>query len=145
MELLSNNVKFTRVLAYQADGQGDPTLTNVDMSGWDGVLFICELGTITGSGTVTLAIGQAATDTTVDALSGASAAASGSADSDLNLIVEVFRPTDRYVGGTLTCAVANSIIGGVTAIQYRGIKAPVTQPTASMAAALVSLVSPAEA
>lgn len=145
MSLLNEDVKFNVALAGLADGQAASTLTNIDMAGWDGCLFLVMLGTITGSGTATLAIGQAATDTTVDALTGASAVATGSADSDLFLIVDIYQPTDRYLGGTLTTATANSVIGGVVAIQYRGRSKPVTQAAAAMAADAVSLVSPAEA
>jgi len=144
MNLLNEGIKLTRVLAYQADGQGDPDSSRVDMSGFDGVMFICELGTIDGGGTVTMVAKQAATDIVGDALSGASVAAADDDDNKL-LAIDIFRPTDRYLGVSLTRAVANSVIGGVTALQYHARTKPTTHTSASMAAAAVALVSPAEA
>lgn len=142
MNLLNEGIKITLVSPAAADGSTDPVLTNVDMAGYDGVLFLCTVGTITGSGTVTMAIGQAATDTTVDALSGASVVATASTESDKIIAVDIFRPLDRYVGGTVTRAVANAILGGVIAIQYKAANRPVTQ--SGLADTLVALVSPAE-
>ena len=142
MNLLNEDIKITLVSPAAADGQDDPTFTNVDMAGYDGVLFLCTVGTITGSGTVTMAIGQAATDTTVDALSGASVAAATSTESDMIIGVDIFRPLDRYVGGGIVRAVANSVLGGVIAIQYKAKNRPVTQ--SGLADTLVALVSPAE-
>lgn len=144
MNLLNEEIKITRVVDYQADGQGDPDSDRVDMAGFDGVMFICEIGTITGSGTVTMVAKQAATDAVGDALSGASVEASGSADSDKNLVIDIFRPGDRYLGVSLTRATANSIIGGVTAMQYHARNKPTTHDSSSMAADAVGLVSPAE-
>lgn len=144
MELLNEGTKWTLVQAALADGQTDPDSTRVDMRGWDGVCFVCILGAITATGTVTMVAKQAATDIVGDALSGASVAAADD-DDDKLLIIDIFRPKDRYLGVTLTRATANSVIGGVLAIQYRGKSLPTTQATGTMAATVVSLVSPAEA
>ncbi len=147
MNLFTEECKVSLVQAALADGQTDVDSSRVNMGadgGYDGVCFICILGTITGAGTVTMAAKQAATDIVGDALSGASAEASGNADSDKLLIVDIFRPTDPYLGVTLTRATANSVVGGVLAIQYRGRVCPVTQAAAMLAADLVKVVSPAE-
>ncbi len=144
MNLLNEEIKLTNVLGYQADGQADPDSARVDMQGFDGVMFICSLGTITATGTVTMVAKQAATDIVGDALSGASVAAAAD-DDDKLLVIDIFRPTDRYLGVSLTLAVANSIIGGVMAIQYSARTKPTTHDSASMAAAAVELVTPAEA
>jgi len=144
MQHLSDDVKLTVVQAGLADGQSDPDSDRVDMAGYDGVMFVCQVGTITGSGTVTMAAKQAATDAVGDALSGASVVATAAADSDKLLVIDIFRPTDRYVGVTLTRATANSVIGGVVAIQYRAKAKPTTHDSDSMAADAVTLVSPAE-
>ncbi len=146
MELLSEQFKLTQIQAGLADGQSDPNSSRVDMAGYDGVLFLCGIGTITGSGTVLMTAKQAATDIAGDALSGATAQADTSTDGDKVLMIDIFRPKDRYLGVTLTRAVANSVIGGVWALQYRSQdKRPLTQDSSSLAASLVKLVSPAEA
>lgn len=144
MNHLLENCKVTVVQAPLADGQSDPDSARVDMSGWDGVVFLCTMGAITGAGTCTMVAKQATTDIVGAALSGASVVASTSADSDMVIGIDIYRPTKRYLGVSLTRETAGSVVGGVLAIQYRGRSAPVTQPTASWAAPLVTLVTPAE-
>ena len=144
MELLTDGTKITLVQAALADGQSDPDSNRVDMAGFDGVTFVCILGTITATGTVSMQVKQAATDIAGDALTGMVAAATD-ADSDMVLVVDVMKPTDRYLGVTLTRATANSVIGGVIALQYQAKHKPTTHTAATLAAAVVQGVTPAEA
>ncbi len=141
--MLNEEIKMTLVQAGLADGQTDPVSSRVDMTGYDGVMFVCLLGTITATGTVTMVVKQAATDIEGDALSGASVAADAT-DSDKLLAIDIMRPTDRYLGVVLTRATANSIIGGVLAIQYKARDKAIAQVAGTMAATLVALVTPAE-
>ena len=142
---LSDDVKITRVIDALADGQGTTTSSNVDMAGYDGVVFVCLIGDVTATGTVTMTATQAATDTTGDALSGMSAAAD-SDDDDLLLAIDIQKPADRYLGVSLVRAVANSVVGGVIALQYKARSLPVTQPTtAGFAATVVQGATPDEA
>jgi len=141
---LSDEVKMSIVQAALADGQTDPDSSSVDMKGFDGVMFVGIVGTITGSGTVTMAAEQSSDDVTFNALSGASAQASAAADSDLLLAVDVFKPADRYVRTALTRATANSVWGGTIAIQYKARSKPVAQAAAQFAATLVQVTTPAE-
>ena len=117
-ELLSEDVKITRVLANVADGQTDSNTSSVDMTGFDGVLFLITIGTITGSGTSTWTVEQSSDDSTFNAVSGAEVDATGSAESDTVLILDVKRPLDRYVHVAYVRATANSEIDGVVALQY---------------------------
>jgi len=65
--------------------------------------------------------------------------------SDKFLVLDVYRPLDRYVRTTLTRAVANSIYGGTIAIQYGAHKRPTVHDAATLAAAAVLVISPSEA
>lgn len=144
---LIDDIKVSLVQAALADGSTDPTSTNVDMAadgGYDGVMFVGICGTITGSGTVTLAATQATTDTTGTALSGMTATATSSTKSDKLLIIDVYRPTKRYIGTTLTRATANSVYGGTLAIQYRSKSRAIAQATAMLAASVVKGETPSE-
>ena len=147
-EYLTNASKLTLVVAGQADGQGDPAGTGLNMAGFDGVLFVLIAGTITGSGTITMAAEQSSDDAATDdytALTGASAQAVGSADSDLLLVVDVIKPSKQYVRVQITRAVANSVIGGVLAIQYMADEKAAATASAQLAAAIVQVAAPAEA
>ena len=141
---LSKNVKVTLVQAPLADGQTDPDSSSVDMQGFEGVLFIGIVGTVTGSGTASLKASQSSDNSSFNDLSGvvATGAAGGS---DKFILLDVYRPLDRYVRTTLTRAVANSIYGGTIAIQYGAHKKPTIHDAATLAAAAILGISPAEA
>jgi len=139
---LTDDIKITIVQAPLADGQTDPNSTSVDMTGFDGVMFIGTLGTVTATGTVTLAAESSSDNAAADpfaAMSGATASATA-ADSDLLLIVDIQNPLERYVRTALTRAVANTVYGGTIAIQYTAHNKPCVTATANLAAAIVQVI-----
>ena len=80
------------------------------------------------------------------ALSGAVATATSAANDVLNntlLVVDVFRPLERYVQAAITSLTANIAFGTAIAIQYRGMKGPVTQ--AATIQDIAQVAGPAEA
>lgn len=141
---LSKNVKITLVQAPLADGQTDPDSAAVDMEGFEGVMFIGIVGTVTGAGTAALKASQSSDNVNFNDLSGvvANGAAGGS---DKFLVLDVYRPLDRYVRTTLTRAVANSVYGGTIALQYGAHKRPTVHDAATIAAAAILGISPSEA
>jgi len=140
---LSKNVKVTLVQAPLADGQTDPDSSAVDMQGFEGVMFVGIVGTVTGSGTASLKAAQSSDNSSFSDLSGV--VATGSAGgSDKFFVLDVYRPLDRYVRTTLTRAVANSIYGGTIAIQYGAHKRPTVHDAATLAAAAILGISPSE-
>ncbi len=143
MFMLSEEVKLTLVQAALVTGLTDPDSSRVDMAGYDGVMFIGILGAITATGTVTMVAKQADTDIVGAALSGATVAAD-SADDDKLFVIDIAKPTKRFLGTTLTRDVANSAYGGTIAVQYTARSKPTAQDAAQMAASLVRLVSPDE-
>lgn len=148
LNFLKNN-KIQEVLAPVAAASNiDSNSDRLDMQNYDGVIFIVPITDSVQNGVATLTIEQNAADSDAGmaALSGATATATSAVSDDLNntlLIVDVFRPRERYVQGVVTSATANIAFGNMIAIQYRGRKAPVTQPASVQASTLV--VSPAEA
>jgi hypothetical protein len=147
-EYLSQELVVDLVQAALADGATDPDSTAVDMAGYDGVMFIGICGTITGSGTCTLAASQSSDNAVADdfsAISGASAVATSSTKSDKILVVDVLYPAKRYVRTTLTRAVANSVWGGTLALRYCAKNKPTTFTAAALAAAIAQVCAAAEA
>jgi hypothetical protein len=120
---LLKNVKITPVLGYFAAGTTKRTSDIIDMSGYEGVLFVATLGTVLENGTLDVFVEQhtlnqtsgmarlatttAYTVTAADALIAKSAIA-----------VDVYQPQERYLQANITPAVANAVILGIIAIQY---------------------------
>jgi hypothetical protein len=145
MQNLLKDIKVTRVLNAVAAGTSSQNGSVLDMSGWDGVLFVAALGTLTATQVTGLKAQQGAQANLSDAADLAGTAVGPMADADSNkcLALDVYRPLERYVRCVVTRGTANAVIDGVMAIQYRGRKAPVTQDTTTIAAS-ESHVSPAE-
>jgi hypothetical protein len=146
---LLKNVKIQEVLEPVAAGAAiDSNSDRLDMQNYEGVIFMVPITDCLDTGVATLTIEQntADSDTGMAALSGATATATSAANDDLNntlLIVDVYRPRERYVQAVVTSATANIAYGTMIAIQYGPKKAPVTQPTSVQASTQV--ISPAEA
>lgn len=145
---LLKNVKVMEVgapvaLASNTDQNSDI----LDMANWDGVMFIVPLTDSVDTGVATLTIEQntANSDSGMAALSGAVATATSAANDDLNnklLVVDVYRPRERYVQGVIASATANIAFGNTLAIQYSGRKGPVSDHASILQA--IQAVSPAE-
>jgi hypothetical protein len=141
---LTDNVKIMEVLT--PDGAANNTDANsdrIDMSGWEGVVFVVPITDIAETAVATLKV-EANTidsDTGMVAITGASAAVTSGGDDDENdqlLIVDVFRPQKRYVQGVITSSVANVAFGNMIAILYNGSKFPITQHSTVEAIAQVT-------
>ncbi|QXE85977.1 hypothetical protein KP003_16680 [Geomonas nitrogeniifigens] len=146
---LMKNVKVDQVLGYYAAGTTKRTSDIIDMAGYEGVMFVFELGTTLDTGTVKAMVEGNATNSTsgMAELAGcptvtitAATAATKSA-----IVVDVFRPDPKlhqFLQASITPAVANAVVLGITAIRYSGRVRP-----DSVAGLLASaqLVSPAAA
>lgn len=145
MQNLLKDIKVTRVMNAVAAGTSVQNGSVLDMSGWDGVMFIAQVGTLTATQVTGLKAQQGAASNMADAADLAGTAVGPLADGDSNkcLVLDIYRPRERYVRCVVTRGTANAVIDGVIAIQYRGRKAPVTQDTTTIAAN-ESHVSPAE-
>jgi hypothetical protein len=145
---LSKNVKIMEVGApVSAANNTDDNSDRIDMSGWEGVVFVCPVTDSVAGGVATLKVEQntANSDSGMAALSGASAASTSASNDDINdklLIVDVYKPRERYVQAVRTSATQNIAFGSVIAILYNGKLAPVAADASVLAATLV--VSPSE-
>lgn len=146
---LLNFVQVKEVCApVSASDKINSNSDRIDMAGWDGVVFIVPITDSVATGVATLTIEQntADSDSGMAALSGAVATATSAVNDDLNgklLIVDVFRPRERYVQGVLTSGTANIAYGNMIAMLYKNRKQPVTEDTTVADSA--SVQSPAEA
>lgn len=141
--ILSSNVKVTQVSPAAAVGTSTINGTTLDMSGFDGVMFVLLAGAITdGAPGVQAASGSAANGSDKQTLLGALASLTN-AQSNQIAILDLYRPLDRYVtpeivrGGS-----TGAVIGGLVAIQYCAGFKPTTQDAATIAST-VQVVSPA--
>lgn len=144
---LIKNCKISVVLDTTAAGFGDTLSSDIlDMTGFDGVLFIAKTGDVANTAVGTLTVQQ---DT--DAAGGTMATLSGdtvkftadatSADEKL-LVIDLYKPIERYVRAQFQRETANIAVAGIIAIQYRSNYGPVTADAVVLDSAL--MVSPAQ-
>ena len=143
---LSAQVKIDQVLGYYAAGTTKRTSDIVDCAGYEGCMFIAELGTIIENGTLDVFVDQNTANatsgmarlatTTVHTVTAADALLAKSC-----IVVDVYRPRERYLQCNITPAAQNAVILGITAIRYNGrVKPDTTGPIKATV-----LVGPAEA
>jgi len=140
------NFKITRVLEAQADGTGTQSSDILDMSGFEGVVFIAKFDDVDNTSVLTLQAQQNTVNsaTGMATLSGNATYTAAAADADDDMLVlEVFKPQERYLRAQVVIATANATNAGVIAIQYNTYKAPITQGSTVLDSEL--LVSPDEA
>jgi hypothetical protein len=137
---LSKSIKVTVVEAAAAAAQTELVTDVLDMSGYEGVMFLALLGDVTSGSVLTLtAKGNSAnsvsspTPVTQKATDAFTAGAT-SADSKV-LMVDVYKPTLRYVFGSLTRTTADAVVGGIIAIQYGAGLKPTAQDATVIASA----------
>ncbi len=131
MQNLANNIKVSWVKALIASANNtDGNTAILDMSGFDGVIFITPVTTATTGSVVTLTVeaNTANSDSGMAAITGAAATKTSPADGTL-LVVDVYRPQKRYVQGVITSATQVATFGASIAIQYSGSKMPISEAT----------------
>ncbi len=114
----------------------------LDMSGYDGVLFMVPVEDSANAGVATLTVEASTTnaDTYMAAITGAVATATAAGGDALNgklLIVDVYRPQKRYVQAVLTSSAGLIAFGTCIAIRYNGAEKPVTADTTVLQATSV--------
>lgn len=138
MSNLSKDVKITVVSPAAAAAQTAIDSSILDMTGYEGVMFIALLGDVTATSALTLtAKGNSANHLTVPApvSQGATTlftAAAADADSKA-LMVDIYKPALRYIFANLTRTTADAIVGGIIAIQYNAKTKPTTQDASVIA------------
>jgi hypothetical protein len=137
---LLKGCKITVVEAAAGAGQAELVTDVLDMSGYEGVIFIALLGDVLSTSVLTLTVkGNSANSVSspspvTQKASVAFTADATNADSKA-IVVDVYRPTLRYVFGSFTRTVANATVGGIIAIQYDARNKPTTQDASVIASA----------
>ena len=137
---LSKNCKITVVSAAAAAAQTEIVSDVLDMAGFDGVMFIALTGDVSDTSVLTLTVkGNTANSTSSPSpvtQKATSAFTAGAATADSKaIVVDVAKPTMRYMFASLTRTAANAVIGGIIAIQYSANDKPTTQDASVIASA----------
>ena len=104
----------------------------LDMAGYEGVLFVGSLKTVTAAGEAQIQLQMSDSSSTtdmVDTTAGAAGSTATSTDHELKtILLDVYRPQKRYVSCRLW---RNTQVSeaSVVALQYGPLYAPVTQST----------------
>lgn len=122
---LTHETKVIVVMDAVVAGTTPQTSSEIDMSGWDGVVLIALLGTLTAT-QVTKLQAQGSDTSGDEAPYSPDMVTPAAADADSNkaLVLDLFRPPHRYIKAVVERGTANAVINGVIAIQYRGDKLP---------------------
>ena len=140
---LLNNVEIRQVNNPVVAGAAiDANSDRIDMAGYESCMFITPIddSVATGDAAMTVESNEADSDTGMVAITGAVAGAICAVDDDLNgtlLVVEVHKPTKRYVQAVLTSAVANIAYGNTIAV-LKPHRLPAVQGATVSASTLVS-------
>lgn len=121
------NLKITQVLGYFAAGTTAKKADIIDMAGFEGCLFIFEMGTLIEAGTLIASVTGNTTavtgGTALDATASHTVTAVTAALTQSALAVDVHQAEPslyRYLEAIITPAVQNAVILGITAVQYGG-------------------------
>lgn len=137
---LSKDIKITVVEAAAGAAQTELVTDILDMSGYDGVMFIALTGDVTADCVLTLTAKANSANSTssptpvTQKATSAFTAAAADADSKA-LVVDVYKPTLRYVFASLTRTAQNAVVGGIIAIQYGASNKPTSHDASVIASA----------
>ena len=140
MQNMLKECKVTRVLNATAAGATNVNTTGVDMSGFEGVLFVADFGALTATQVTKMKLQESSDNGVVDAwadITGSLTAAMADADSSKLLLCEDAKPRQRYVRAVVVRGTANAVIDAVVAIQYGARTKPLTQGSTVSAQTLV--------
>lgn len=129
---LLNNTKIVR--HNNGAAAGTTTITpsaGIDVQGFNSVLFLVALGTITSTGVPSIKIQQSSDDGSTDSYGDLEGTAYAVTDADSNkmIAVEILRPTKRYLKLILARTTANVVLDGIFAVLGNPMSVPITQVT----------------
>ena len=117
---LGRALKIIKVMGAVAAGTTEQNGTAVDLSGYEGVMFVAHFGAITAAGVQSLSADQGATSgTATDAIAGSKVVVADD-DDDRVAVLDIYRPRDRWVRPVIARATQNAVINGVVAYLYGG-------------------------
>lgn len=118
MHTLSAEVLATQALGPASASSGAKLGAGVDMQGWDGVMFVINIGAITGAGVADAYVVRDDNSGFNSQTNINGAVLTQVVNANTLQIIDVFRPSERYVRLILTPG-ANTVLYSATAIRYR--------------------------
>ena len=140
---LSKGSKTTRVMNAVAAGTTDQNSSSVDMQNFEGVEFTAFLGALTAGQVTTMKLQTSSDNSAWNDLLGTQTAAMDDADDNQCIILDLYKPVERYIRAVLERATQNAVIDGIVAKQYLPRVKPTTHDSATVQEAKM-LVSPIE-
>lgn len=137
---ISEKFLITKVSNGASAGTSAVNSTAVKMDGYDGVLFICDLGTVVDASVMTATAQQGAASDGSDATAitgGATSSVTASTSSNGYFLVDVQKPTGRYVRLNFTRTAQNATVNSIYAVRYNAKNAPVSQSDTALLASKV--------
>ncbi len=97
-------------------------------------MFLVHWGTITATGVQSIEVHQSSDDGASDTYTAITGTNVSAADDDDNQItyVDVYKPREQYVKCVINRATANSVVDGITAIQYGASRKPTTHDSTTV-------------
>ncbi len=135
---LSKSVKVTVVEAAATAATTELVTDVLDMSGFEGVMFIAVTGDVTSGSVLTLTAKGNSTNSTSNAVTqkATDAFTAGASDADSKvLMVDVYKPTLQYAFASLTRTAQNAVVGAIIAIQYGAHNKPTSHDASVIASA----------
>lgn len=137
---LSKEVKITKVKAASATGTTEVTSDVVDMAGFEGVIFLTNIGSFNAGnflkGQQDTVVGMG----TVQDLEGSKVVATANGET---VFLDIYKPKERFVRASVIRAGATTVLGEIYALQYSGRVSPVDNDTVDVLLGSL-LISPDE-
>ena len=131
---LGRNAKVTLINTGESAAQSTITSDEIDMAGFEGVMFLVHMGTIDGSAVTSTFVRQATATGMGSAatLTGSTHTIADTGDDSIYL-TDVYRPLEQFLDVRVSRGTSNSVIQSIVAIQYNGRKPPVTHDASTVA------------
>lgn len=114
------HIALTKVVMREvAAGTTSTTSSSVDMLGYGAARFIALFGTLTASHVTNIKLQGSSDNTNFADLTGSATTSLADADSGKILIIDIFKPVQRYLRVSVQRGTANAVINGVLAEQLR--------------------------
>jgi hypothetical protein len=127
---LVKNTSWTVVENAAAAGTTDLTTDTSDMQGFDSILYIVKLGDVTSGSVITLTAYSNPTDSASGGTSekAGTQITAGASDYDNKLLLlEVHRPSQRYMYAVLVIDTQNAVVDSIIAVRFNAKSVPITQ------------------
>ena len=137
---LVNDAKWSKVANASGAATTEVDSSILDMSGYDSVVFLVSLATVTDASVLTLTAQQNTVNSTsgMTAITGGAATFTALGSSNTGLLSEVFRPVQGYVRAAFTRTTQNAAVDCIWAIQFNSRSLPVTQSATVLASNYVA-------